>query len=104
MQIIQDLQKGVQDWADTLIPDRTASGAVAKLMLEEIPELLVALSTTGKIDKGEIADVLILALDICALEGIDAGAAIVDKMNINRNRDWELNDRGMLSHVSSSSA
>lgn len=99
MQMIQNLQKEVWDWANTIIPHRTTQGAVNKLILEEVPELLVALSNTGKIDRGEIADIFILALDICELEGIDAGAAIRDKMEINRAREWQINNNGTMHHV-----
>ncbi len=38
---------------------------------------------------GELADVLLYLLQIARLHNIDLGQAVMDKLNINANRDWE---------------
>jgi NTP pyrophosphatase (non-canonical NTP hydrolase) len=92
------IQQEITEWADSIIPDRTVLTAIHKLVLEEVPELLVELRQTGKISPGEIADVLILAIDIATLSGIDATTAIRDKMIINRQRKW-VESFGTIQHV-----
>ncbi len=84
-------------WADSIMPDRTPADAIKKLSMEEVPELWRSIKDTGKVDPGEIADVLILALDVCAMSGIDPHAAIMDKMAINRCRTWKF-EHGVLQH------
>lgn len=87
----------IMQWADTVMPDRTPADAIKKLSMEEVPELWRSIKDTGKVDPGEIADVLILALDICAMSGIDPHAAITHKMAINRGRTWKF-EYGVLQH------
>lgn len=93
---ITRLQQEIADWADTLIPDRTAHNAIVKLMTSELPELL----NGGIDDPLEFADVAILVFDIAHLQGIDIGKAIHDKMEINRKRVWNIDKAtGLLEHV-----
>ena len=93
------LQDRITNWADRVFPERTAEGALTKLVLEEIPELLHG----GLDDPLEYADVLILVLDIAALRGIDAVAAAHEKMTINEARKWKKNlTTGMMSHIEES--
>jgi len=99
MQFIQELQIQVHQWGRETFGDRTVYAPLKKMAMEEVPELLVKYAENGHIDPGEIADVFILALDICAMEGIDAGAAIRDKMVINRDRDWIIDKDGVGNHV-----
>lgn len=82
---IQYLQKRIAEWADQQFPDRTAYGALTKLVMEEIPELIKAMD-----DPLEYADVVILVLDIGHLNGIDVGRAVLEKMAINRRRKWAI--------------
>ena len=89
---IKDL---VVDWADMVFPDRTIENAIRKLVLEEIPEFLVAQD-----DPMELADVAILVVDIAHLAGIDLDSAVRRKMAINKGRKWALNPKtGLLGHV-----
>jgi len=60
---VRDLQDRIMWWANKVFPDRTAHGALSKLVLEEIPELL----NGGLDDPLEYADVLILILDVASL-------------------------------------
>lgn len=83
---IAEAQQRIKNWADRVYPERTAHGALVKLMLEEIPELL----NGGLDDPGEYADTLILLLDIAEMRGIDAIQAVHDKMKINEERSWKI--------------
>lgn len=38
---------------------------------------------------GELADVLLYLLQIARLHNIDLGQAVMDKLNINANREWK---------------
>lgn len=87
----------IWEWAHKVMPDRVPADAIKKLSMEEVPELWRALKENGKIDEGEIADVLILALDICLMSNIDPAVAIRKKMDINRARNWKF-EYGVLQH------
>ena len=95
MSAIGELQAEIAAWADELNPDRRPTGIIAK-MLEELGEL-IASERIG--DPLELADVLILALDLAHLQGIDVESAITQKMAINRARKWRIADNGAMSHV-----
>jgi len=98
---VQHLQRRIADWADQVFPDRTAHGALSKLVMEEIPELL----NGGLDDPHEYADVLILILDVASLRGIDAIKAAHEKMAINEARKWEIDkSTGLMHHIEESEA
>lgn len=90
---IKEMQEFVVGWADDLMPNRLPEQAFAKL-LEEIEEW-----KDRPADGHEAADVLIIFLDVCDLVGIDVVKAFHHKMRINQKREWELNEKGLLSHV-----
>ncbi len=94
---MDDITTDIYDWAESIMPNRVPADAIKKLSMEEVPELWRALKDHGHIDEGEIADILILALDICAMSGIDPARAIHDKMVINRQRKWKF-EYGVLQH------
>lgn len=87
----------IYNWAQEIMPDRIPADAIKKLSMEEVPELWRALKQNHCIDEGEIADILILALDICAMSNIDPADAIANKMAINRQRKWKF-EYGVLQH------
>ena len=93
---IAKLQNEIAAWADELNPDRRALGLIAKL-LEELGELIASERVA---DPLELADVLILALDLAHIQGIDVESAITQKMAINRARHWRIADNGSMTHVS----
>src|SRR5690606_23293127 len=89
------LQSLVVDWANEVFPNRTITNALTKLVMHEIPEYLVKQD-----DPLELADINILLLDIANLAGIDLEQATREKMAINRQRQWAIDDRtGLMSHV-----
>lgn len=94
--VLEELQQEIANWADAVFPDRTAHGALTKLMLHEIPELI----TSKLLDPTEYADIVILVLDIAHLNGIDISSAVREKMAINRARTWKIDpETGLMSHV-----
>ena len=89
---ISDLIVG---WADEVFPDRTITNAINKLVLEEIPEYLLAQDNPM-----ELADLAILIYDIAHLAGVDLDDAIRKKMKVNKSRSWEVNETtGLMSHI-----
>jgi NTP pyrophosphatase (non-canonical NTP hydrolase) len=97
MDDIIDIMEDIGEWADSIMPNRTAADAIKKLSMEEVPELWRSLKENGDVDEGEIADILILALDICYLTGNDPERVIKHKMAINRKRNWKF-EYGVLQH------
>jgi hypothetical protein len=95
-QTLDNALQRINSWAHRVIPHRTAEKALMKLMLEELPELLLS---ENRSDPMEWADVLILALDGAQLSGVDPVKAIHQKMAINENRAWTTNDLGVSQHV-----
>lgn len=101
MKSINEVVSDVGMWANSALGvDREPAGAITKLAMEEAPELWRALRDTGVIDKDEIADVLILALDICFMANIDAEEAIRSKLDQNKIREWTKTN-GVMHHVPS---
>lgn len=92
---VHELQAEIALWADQLNPNRTALSLIAK-MLEELGELI---ASERQDDPLELADVLILALDLAHIKQIDLAAAVQAKMRINRQRQWRIADNGAMSHV-----
>lgn len=92
---VRELQADIAQWADELNPGRTALSLIAK-MLEELGELI---ASERQDDPLELADVLILALDLAHIQGIDLADAVVRKMRVNRARSWRIADNGAMSHV-----
>lgn len=91
----------INKWADATFPDRHPESSLYKLVLEEIPELLLHLKTKGKegIDE-ELADCFILLLDLAHLWHVDVGGAIKLKMMKNMLRTWKHDpSTGFYNHV-----
>lgn len=80
----------VHKWANATFPDRLPKAALTKLVMSEVPELLVELQTKGPGPhlKGEWADCLILLLDLARIWDIEPAAAIMEKMEVNEGRTW----------------
>lgn len=92
---VPELQELVASWADQIHPNRTPLSVVCKL-LEELAELI---GSDKMSDPSELADVFILALDLAYLQDTDVGKAVADKMLINANREWRIEDNGRMNHV-----
>ena len=82
-------------WVGRILPERDSYDTATKIV-EEASELLHALHHRGDVAE-EAADILVLLLDVALLEGFDLQKAFEAKMEINRNRTWNLRN-GSLSH------
>lgn len=89
------MQEEIAEWADSIIPERTAYSTIAKI-LEEIGELVASKRLA---DPEELADVAILVLDLFYLQKVDLTAAVRAKMHVNRARKWAVADSGAAKHV-----
>jgi len=94
---VQAVTRAIFNWANKVMPDRTPADALKKLSMEEVPEMWRALKETGEISEDEVADCLILLLDICAMSDIDPMSAIHCKMMVNIRRKWKF-EYGVLQH------
>ena len=91
---INELAPYINDWANKNFPDRTTGDVVLKAY-EEIGEFMKNPS-----DPHELADVFILFLDLAVMHNIDIGYAILQKMDINHNRKWQVDpDTRIMRHI-----
>jgi NTP pyrophosphatase (non-canonical NTP hydrolase) len=96
------LQEQVSEWASHSIPERSSMSGLMKLAFEEIPELVRTVGSHGNIGDvdGELADCLILLLDVATLLGVDAEQAVKVKLAENASRQWVKNpETGFYNHV-----
>ena len=90
---IKDLQTLVVMWADSLYANRTLSNCLDKL-LEEVEELY------DNPNPEELADVMLLTLDLFHLAGVDPGKALMAKMKTNEERKWKIDPfTGVMKHI-----
>lgn len=82
-------QRLVANWANATFPNRVPEASLSKLVLEEIPELLIHKREKGIENiQGELADCFILLMDLAEIWGVDIADAVRDKMLINAKREW----------------
>lgn len=100
-----NLQKSIAAWANGNIPDRTVMGAINKLVMEEIPELVAELKETAgegyhpSVIESEIGDCFILLLDIANMLGVDAARVTTRKLEELKTRTWTQNPvTGFFNH------
>lgn len=96
---LSEVQKEIHRWADEQFPDRTDFNALSKLVLHEIPELLVHKKEKGLEGIGtELADCFILLMDLASMWEVDVDQAIAEKMRINYTRQWNKDENGIMQH------
>lgn len=96
---VRTIQNEIKRWADRVYSNRTESSILEKLK-EENQELIDALASTENIEATELADVLILVLDLASIRGVDVYSAVIEKLEINRKRSWVINpDTGVMRHA-----
>lgn len=95
-----DVTTEIVEWVKDIIPDEGRDVFYASIKgIEELAELQLSLYESDmKSAAEEIADVLIIILDIAYLLKIDAEKAIKDKLKINKNRNWKIVN-GTLKHI-----
>lgn len=79
-------------WANSAFPNRTAASAFLKLY-EEIGEMV-----SKPHDGMEYADVMIMLVDLANMYGVDLVSSFWQKLEINRNRNWEISELGTMKH------
>ena len=89
---IYELTSYIVTWSNEVHPNRDPFVTLKKL-LSEIEELQ---ERPG--DGYELADVMILLLDLCHLTGVDIVKTVHWKMKINEGRSWELQADGTIHH------
>jgi predicted house-cleaning noncanonical NTP pyrophosphatase (MazG superfamily) len=90
---MKDLQELVVRWLEGTYPNRTYQDVLIKF-LEEVAEMF------KNPNESEIADLMILILDLAHLLDIDLGKATVNKMLINGERKWQIDpETGIMHHV-----
>lgn len=93
-------QDEITRWASEQFPHRTDHHAIHKLMVEEIPEMAMHKKEKGTETIGtELADCLILLLDLASLWEVDVVDALREKMAINYARSWAQDANGIMQHV-----
>lgn len=93
MMSIDDLAAISKNVGDSLFPGRTDASMFLKLY-SEIAEMI---ESGGAPD--EVADVFIMLLDYAARKCIRIEDAVMHKMRVNANREWELTESGVYQHV-----
>lgn len=88
---MDQVSKVIHDWANRTFPGRHPKSSLSKLVMEEIPEMLIDAKGRGGVPSpGEVADGFILFLDCARIWKINVGQAIAEKMAINLRRTWQL--------------
>lgn len=92
-----EFQREVKEWITEILPKRNPHKTTVKMVGEAV-ELLEAVIGVGGDPKDECADVLILLVDVADQLGIDLLAEGRKKLQINREREWRLQN-GALVHI-----
>ena len=82
---LAEIQADVVAWANEVLPNRDVSSMLIKLM-EEMGEV-----AKNPSDALQLADILILLVDIADNYDIDLTQAVDNRMHINRIRRWNKN-------------
>lgn len=88
---LRELRDLITNWCDQVHPDRTADQMIEKLK-EEFAEF-----AARPLDAWEVADIMIILIDLCDDLGFDIAKIITRKMDINKKRTWHI-DNGILHH------
>lgn len=90
---VDALAQEIREWADSVFPDRTD----ASMWLKVYSEAAETIRSNG--DPLEVADLFILLLDYASRKNINLTNAIMTKMAINRERQWQIDQMGTMSHI-----
>lgn len=97
---VYSLTKRIKRWAYRNLPERSIDTVIRKLLMSELPELMVSL---GKRDfqgiTQESCDVLILLMDLFDMMDEDMLQSVSDKQDINEGRSFNINSLGITQHI-----
>lgn len=98
--LFDDVQREITRWADEQFPGRTDHQTVFKLVVHEVPELMIHKKEKGLEGIGtELADCFILLMDLASMWNVNVMEAIRTKMKVNYQRIWERDAHGIMQHV-----
>lgn len=95
--VLMRMTESVVSWIHPLLPDRNPFDTTIKLA-SELSELQHVLHTGDGRAGEELADCLILLLDLCFLLEVDIDKELDKKMAVNRGRNWDK-VLGTLKHI-----
>lgn len=98
---MSETQESVSSWATETFGPAGSNIRVAARANEEMAELLRCLSADDAHPKAaeEIADVFIVLYRLAERLGVDIFAEVDRKMQVNRQREWKLDNTGHGYHV-----
>lgn len=89
----------VVQWADGVAPNRRPQDAMVKLVSENSELLDAIVNNLGPRQvEEELADCVILLLDLANMYGVNIERAVAAKMRVNQSRDW-TNEGGVIRRV-----
>lgn len=86
------LTDDVVDWANQIAPDRRPKDTVVKLVSETSELLDAVLNKDPAAVREELGDLTILLVDLARMYNVNLVHAAEDKMEVNRERKWEVRD------------
>lgn|SRR5579884_491939 len=99
-------QKSISEWAISTFGEPESGFVLMEKLKEELYELAARINIytndplrvnfSGVVD--EIADVVIMAYQVCNWYGFDLHDEVNKKMEINRNRKWRITEPGVGKH------
>lgn len=95
---IKEMQDRVAEWADRVFAERDPRKTALKMTGEAVEVQEAVAYFEDDCAGSELADVLILLLDLAYLKGIDLSAEFWAKMEVNESRRWVVGD-GCFKHV-----
>ena len=96
---LSDWQDEIGTWGDAVFPHGTPL-SFAEHLLEEAEELRNAIRDGDSFGAHELADVVILAMQVAHRAKLDLATCIWAKMAVNRQRKWgEPDERGVVYHT-----
>jgi NTP pyrophosphatase (non-canonical NTP hydrolase) len=95
------LQEEIVGWATIQFSSSNQQTVIRKLVMEEIPELVLALAKSEVQNRvcDELADVMILLMDYSHRANIDILAEVMRKMEVNYKRSWVIDEFGVSQHI-----
>jgi NTP pyrophosphatase (non-canonical NTP hydrolase) len=98
MTFLEELQREVTDWQDATFGTTQDPLAVASHLVDEAKELYETIREGSPVE-GEVADVFILLSRVVQLLRVDLAMSVREKVRVNRERTWALQQDGTYHHV-----
>lgn len=92
-------QQTITEWSTKMFGERSHLSTAVRAN-KEMAELLSALEN-GELEVAckEVADVVIILMQVAERLGIDLNYAVQYKMDVNEKRQWEKKEDGSYGHV-----